>query len=192
MAPRGRQAGGGAVSLAPVLRAHGPVAVQKALSTDETRADRIADAVRLAPQGQRPRRSREWPQGDPGFGCAGSGSPWGRFLSPRGNAAVQWARAMKTSLESLPEKKQHQLRALAELIRKEAQVEMVILFGSFARGDAVEDPVGGYFSDFDVLVIVKSPSMVDKLDIWSTIEARAHAITKPTSLSPCSCTTSRT
>ena len=90
---------------------------------------------------------------------------------------------MKTSLESLSEKKQHQLRALAELIRKEAQVEMVILFGSFARGDAVEDPVGGYFSDFDVLVIVKSPSMVDKLDVWSTIEARAHAITKPTSLS---------
>ena len=55
-------------------------------------------------------------------------------------------RAMKTSLDHLPEKKQHQVRALGELIRKEAEVEMVILFGSFARGDWVEDPVGGYFS----------------------------------------------
>jgi predicted nucleotidyltransferase/HEPN domain-containing protein len=90
---------------------------------------------------------------------------------------------MKTALDHLPEKKQHQLRALGELIRKEAPVEMVILFGSFARGDWVEDPVGGYFSDFDVLVIVKSPSLVDKVQLWSKIEDRARRITKPTSLS---------
>ena len=90
---------------------------------------------------------------------------------------------MKTSLDHLPEKKQHQVRALGELIRKEAEVEMVILFGSFARGDWVEDPVGGYFSDLDVLVIVKSPSMVDKVKLWSKIEDRARRITKPTSLS---------
>jgi uncharacterized protein len=93
------------------------------------------------------------------------------------------ARGMKTSLDHLPEKKQHQIRALGELIRKEAEVEMVILFGSFARGDWVEDPAGGYFSDLDVLVIVKSPSMVDKVKLWSKIEDRARRITKPTSLS---------
>ncbi len=91
--------------------------------------------------------------------------------------------AMKTTLDHLPEKKKHQLRALSELIRVEAEVEMIILFGSFARGDAVEDPIGGYFSDFDILVIVKTPAMVDKLNVWSTIEGRAHRITKPTSLS---------
>jgi predicted nucleotidyltransferase/HEPN domain-containing protein len=90
---------------------------------------------------------------------------------------------MKKSLEHLPEKKQDQCRALAELIRKEAEVEMVILFGSYARGDWVEDPIGGYFSDLDVLVIVKSPSMVDKVKLWSKIEDRARRITKPTSLS---------
>jgi predicted nucleotidyltransferase len=60
---------------------------------------------------------------------------------------------------------------------------MVILFGSFASGDWVEDPVGGYFSELDVLVIVKSPSMVDKVKLWSKIEDRARRITKPTSLS---------
>ena len=90
---------------------------------------------------------------------------------------------MKTSLDHLPESKQRKLAALADLIRAEAEVEMIILFGSFARGDAVEDPVGGYFSDFDVLVIVKTPGMVDKLNVWSTIEGRAERITRPTSLS---------
>ena len=42
-------------NLAPVLRAHAPVEVQKGLPEEETRADRIADAVRLALQGQRAR-----------------------------------------------------------------------------------------------------------------------------------------
>jgi predicted nucleotidyltransferase/HEPN domain-containing protein len=90
---------------------------------------------------------------------------------------------MKTTLDHLPAKKQDQLRAVADLIRKDADPEMVVLFGSYARGDWVEDPAGGYFSDFDVLVIVRSPSQVDKHDIWSTIEMRAARITKPTELS---------
>src|SRR5258705_13596779 len=90
---------------------------------------------------------------------------------------------MKTTLDHLPESKQRKLAALADLIRAEAEVEMIILFGSFARGDAVEDPIGGYFSDFDVLVIVKTPAMVDKLELWSKIEDRARRITRPTSLS---------
>ena len=90
---------------------------------------------------------------------------------------------MKTSLDHLSETKQRKLAALADLIRAEAVVEMIILFGSFARGDAVEDPVGGYFSDFDVLVIVKTPAMVEKHLLWSKIEDRARRITKPTSLS---------
>ena len=43
------------VNLAPVLRMHGPVEVQKAIPEGETSAERIADAVRLALQGQRSR-----------------------------------------------------------------------------------------------------------------------------------------
>src|SRR5215468_20684 len=90
---------------------------------------------------------------------------------------------MKDTLDHLPAKKQDQLRAVADLIRKEADPEMVVLFGSYARGDWVEDPAGGYFSDFDVLVVVKSRSMVDKHDLWSRVEMRAARITKPTELS---------
>jgi len=90
---------------------------------------------------------------------------------------------MKSTLDHLPAKKQHQLRAVADLILEEADPEMVILFGSHARGDWVEDPAGPYFSDFDVLVVVKGPGMVDKHDLWSKIEQRAGRITKPTELS---------
>jgi uncharacterized protein len=90
---------------------------------------------------------------------------------------------MKESLDHLPAKKQEQLRAVADLIRAEAEVEMVILFGSHARGDWVEDPVGGYFSDFDVLVVVKSRRMVDEHKLWSRVEQRAQRLTQPTELS---------
>lgn len=89
---------------------------------------------------------------------------------------------MKTSLDHLPSKKQRQLEALAALIRREAEVEMVILFGSHARGDWVEDLETGYFSDFDVAVIVRSQGLAEKLKVWSKIEKLGRAITDPTSL----------
>ena len=57
---------------------------------------------------------------------------------------------MKTSLEHLPEPKREQLAAIAALLQAEAPVDMVILFGSYARGDWVEDAETGYRSDFDV------------------------------------------
>jgi uncharacterized protein len=81
---------------------------------------------------------------------------------------------VKTSLDHLPPRKQRQLAAVADEIRRAADVEMVILFGSHARGDWVEDPVGGYFSDYDLLVIVKSPKAVERHDLWSTVEQRAE------------------
>jgi uncharacterized protein len=90
---------------------------------------------------------------------------------------------VKTSLDHLPDAKRKKLGRLAELIRREAPVEMIILFGSFARGDWVEDPVGGYFSDFDVLAIVARPNLVKKPNLWTKVEDRARRITEPTSLS---------
>ncbi len=46
---------------------------------------------------------------------------------------------MKDTLDHLPAQRQHQLRAVAELVRKEADPERVVRFGSHARGDWVED-----------------------------------------------------
>jgi predicted nucleotidyltransferase/HEPN domain-containing protein len=90
---------------------------------------------------------------------------------------------VKDSLAHLPSSKRQKLNAVVELIRRDAEVEMIILFGSFARGDWVEDPIGGYFSDLDVLVIVKRPRLVENHNLWSAIEQRAARITAPTELS---------
>jgi predicted nucleotidyltransferase/HEPN domain-containing protein len=84
---------------------------------------------------------------------------------------------MKHSIEHLPEGKQQQLRAITKLIREEASPEMVILFGSYARGDWVDDPNGGYFSDYDVLVVVGTEHEVHDHDLWSSIENKANNLT---------------
>jgi hypothetical protein len=51
----------------------------------------------------------------------------------------------------------------------------------------MEDPIGGYFSDFDVLVIVKIRAMVDKLDFCRRSKtATAASPSRPACrLSPC-------
>ena len=90
---------------------------------------------------------------------------------------------MRTSLDALPPKKQQQLATLVELIRSEVDVEMIILFGSHARGDWVQDPVGGYFSDFDVLVVTEKSAAVERHKLWSKIEDRAERFLQPATLS---------
>ena len=87
---------------------------------------------------------------------------------------------MKENLSHLPQRKRHELARIVSIIRDAApQAEMIILFGSYARGDAVEDvTVEGnttyeYSSDFDILVIVKSKSLADNLDLWYSIEDEA-------------------
>lgn len=70
---------------------------------------------------------------------------------------------MKTDLTHLPEPKQNDINAVVKVLKDFEQAEMLILFGSYARGDYVDDPVGDedgkypYYSDLDVCVIVKSP-----------------------------------
>ena len=68
-------------------------------------------------------------------------------------------------LAKLPESKQKELRKLVNAIHqkkiKSQPVEMVILFGSYARGEGVEDRyvedhiTYEYQSDFDILVLVR-------------------------------------
>ena len=68
---------------------------------------------------------------------------------------------MKTSLEILPKDKQEELHRVVEIIREEFRPEMIILFGSHARGNWVEDAYIGedgnyykYRSDFDIYVLM--------------------------------------
>ncbi len=84
---------------------------------------------------------------------------------------------MKKSLSHLPKHKREELKEITSIITENADVEMVILFGSYARGDWVEDVyVEGhityeYKSDYDILLIVKDQGLVRKLGLWYKIEA---------------------
>ena len=68
---------------------------------------------------------------------------------------------MKTSLEHLPDNKRHEINSIMETIVRLVQPEMVILFGSFSRGDWVEEKhyengtLYEYKSDYDILVVTE-------------------------------------
>jgi len=88
---------------------------------------------------------------------------------------------MKKSLSHLPEYKRDELKRVREIILDECPtVLMIILFGSHARGDWVEDRhveddvLYEYMSDFDILVIVRFHKLVASSDIWRRAETRAH------------------
>lgn len=83
---------------------------------------------------------------------------------------------MKKSLDHLPLRKQAELRHVVDVIRasfeeaistrraarlKNGKILKIILYGSYARGDWVHDPVGRYFSDFDLLVVVNHEDLTD-------------------------------
>lgn len=54
---------------------------------------------------------------------------------------------------------------------RQGRILKIILFGSYARGDWVEDPVGRYFSDFDILVVVSGEDFTDGAEFWMKTEA---------------------
>jgi predicted nucleotidyltransferase/HEPN domain-containing protein len=94
---------------------------------------------------------------------------------------------MPTDLDHLPEAKQRELAHVVEIVRsgfaeaiahrtqprfRNGKLLKVILFGSYARGDWVEDPVGRYFSDFDLLIIVDHEDLTDVPEFWVKTEDR--------------------
>lgn len=97
---------------------------------------------------------------------------------------------MKTSLDHLPEAKRRDLARVVEILfaefeealagrtaehRKSGRILKVILFGSYARGDWVDDPVGGYRSDYDILVIVNHDELADVQEYWVKADDRLTA-----------------
>ncbi len=88
---------------------------------------------------------------------------------------------MKTSLDHLPRRKQTELKRAVDVLftefddmlklatsqqKKRGRILKIILYGSYARGDWVEDRASGYMSDYDVLVIVNQRQLVDKAECW--------------------------
>jgi predicted nucleotidyltransferase/HEPN domain-containing protein len=89
---------------------------------------------------------------------------------------------MRTDLDHLPERNRRDLERAVEILfaefkdatalatrewKKQGRILKIVLFGSFARGDWVADPKGGYFSDYDLLVVVSDRRLTDTLEFWA-------------------------
>jgi uncharacterized protein len=86
---------------------------------------------------------------------------------------------MKRSTAHLPEKKRQELKRITEtIVEAVPSVQMIILFGSHARGDWVQDVyeqdgrIYEYSSDYDILVITETYTIADKLSLWSRVERK--------------------
>ncbi|ESQ89778.1 HEPN domain-containing protein [Asticcacaulis benevestitus] len=89
---------------------------------------------------------------------------------------------MKTDkLDHLPDTKRRELQRVVKILfdefedatktalsqkRKAGRILKVILFGSYARGDWVEDRLSGYRSDYDLLVVVNGQDFTDLHTYW--------------------------
>jgi predicted nucleotidyltransferase/HEPN domain-containing protein len=115
--------------------------------------------------------------------AAGTGDEM--LLAFRAGAAT-WD-GMKTSLDHLPDGKQRELASVVRILfeefesvtarasqqwKKGGRILKVVLYGSYARGDWVDDPVGGYRSDYDILVVVSDERLTDVVDFWSIADDR--------------------
>lgn len=98
---------------------------------------------------------------------------------------------MKTDLTHLPEHKQAELKLiLAALIPRYPEVEMIILFGSYARGNYVEDKYEDkgityeYKSDYDLLIITTKNSHADNDSLIQSVTGKLDELNLPTPVNP--------
>ncbi|NML96093.1 HEPN domain-containing protein [Novosphingobium olei] len=97
---------------------------------------------------------------------------------------------MRSGLDHLPEGKRRELARVVEIVRagfataiahrtqpryRMGKLLKIVLFGSYARGDWVEDPVGRYFSDYDLLVVVSHDDLTDVAEFWEATENKLLA-----------------
>ncbi len=109
---------------------------------------------------------------------------------------------MRTGLDHLPPSKQRELADVVRILFEEfetahargnadwnrkGRIFKIVLYGSYARGDWVDDPVGGYQSDYDILVVVNYDRLTE-FEHWSAAEDRlmrevtiSHTLTAPVS-----------
>lgn len=91
------------------------------------------------------------------------------------------------SLAHLPDRKRRELERVAAILfdefedalktklsdkGKRGRILKLILFGSYARGDWVEDRKSGYRSDYDLLVVVNYDSFAEQHEAWEKAAER--------------------
>lgn len=69
--------------------------------------------------------------------------------------------------------------------RRDGKIYKIILFGSYARGDWVDEPDNGYQSDYDLLIVVSHKDLTEIADYWYVAEDRIlrdPAIARPVNI----------
>ena len=111
---------------------------------------------------------------------------------------------MRTSLDHLSDKTRRELELVVQILfaefqdaialgtqphKKLGRILKIILYGSTARGERVDDPVGGYTSDLDILVVVNHDRLTDMVEYWAKADERlmreqtiSHRLSAPVSL----------
>lgn len=92
---------------------------------------------------------------------------------------------MKMEIDHLPARQQGELERIKTVLMEEfarsieratkdgkrnGKILKIILFGSYARSDWVDEPENGYQSDFDLLVVVSHEDLTDVADHWYIAE----------------------
>ncbi len=110
----------------------------------------------------------------------------GRGL-PAATMSARIAADMKTDIDHLPARQQDELQRIKETLMEEfarsieratqdwkrnGKILKIILFGSYARDDWVDEPENGYQSDYDLLIVVSHENLTDIADHWYIAEDR--------------------
>jgi predicted nucleotidyltransferase/HEPN domain-containing protein len=92
---------------------------------------------------------------------------------------------MKTNIDHLPQVQQDELARVVRILmaefetataratqpwRRDGRIYKIILFGSYARHDWVDEPENGYQSDFDLLIVVSHRDLTEIADYWYVAE----------------------
>jgi predicted nucleotidyltransferase len=107
---------------------------------------------------------------------------------------------MRSDPDHLPERQQRELERIRTILLEEfdkaiaratqphkrgGKVYRIVLFGSYARDDWVDEPENGYQSDFDLLIVVNHEDLTDIADYWYLAEdriARDSSIARPVNI----------
>ena len=107
---------------------------------------------------------------------------------------------MKSDADHLPERNQTELDHIQRILldefaaaiatatkphKRNGKVYKIILFGSYARDDWVDEPENGYQSDYDLLVVVSHADLTEIADYWYIAEDRIlrdPAIARPVNI----------
>ncbi|SKB51203.1 HEPN domain-containing protein [Sphingopyxis flava] len=107
---------------------------------------------------------------------------------------------MKSDVDHLPLAQQEELALATRILmdefavatsratqpwKKNGKVRKIVLFGSYSRGDWVDDPENGYQSDYDLLIIVSHEDLTEIAEYWYVAEdkiLRDTAIARPVNI----------